>query len=85
VPAYVLRGHESPVHALRFCSSNALLASGDGDGWMVIWRLSSKRPVAVWKGHSEGVVAIHWWMDQRLVRWVGCKNRLCSALLVVMD
>lgn len=68
VPSYILRGHESPIHALHFYGGNALLVSGDSDGWMVIWSLSSKRPVAVWKGHDGGVMQIQHWTDNRLVR-----------------
>ncbi|KIY03895.1 uncharacterized protein Z520_00586 [Fonsecaea multimorphosa CBS 102226] len=67
VPAYILRGHEAAVHALHFYADNALLASGDSDGWMVIWSLSSKRPVAVWKAHEAGILHIEHWTTGRLV------------------
>ncbi|OAP62947.1 hypothetical protein AYL99_02174 [Fonsecaea erecta] len=68
VPAYILRGHEAAIHALHFYANNALLASADSDGWMVIWSLSSKRPVAVWKAHEAGVLQIKHWTTARLVR-----------------
>ncbi|KAJ9604431.1 Astra associated protein 1 Asa1 [Cladophialophora chaetospira] len=67
VPAYVLRGHEVPIHALAFYAGNTFLISGDSDGWLVIWSLSSKRPVAVWKGHEAGVLQIKDWTNHRLV------------------
>ncbi|KEF54194.1 uncharacterized protein A1O9_09989 [Exophiala aquamarina CBS 119918] len=67
VPTFVLRGHSSAIHALEFFASNTFLASGDTDGWLVIWRLSSKRPVAVWKAHEGGVMQIKQWTGQRLI------------------
>ncbi|OAG44828.1 hypothetical protein AYO21_00790 [Fonsecaea monophora] len=67
VPAYILRGHEAAIHALHFYASNALLASGDSDGWMVIWSLSSKRPVAVFKAHDGGILQIKHWTTNRLI------------------
>ncbi|KIW64410.1 hypothetical protein PV04_09344 [Phialophora macrospora] len=67
VPAYILRGHEASVHALHFYAGNSFLASGDSDGWMVLWSLSSKRPVAVWKAHEAGILQIQHWAKDRLV------------------
>ncbi|KAK5060192.1 hypothetical protein LTR84_010077 [Exophiala bonariae] len=66
-PTYVLRGHSSAVHALEFFGSNTYLASGDTDGWLVIWKLSSKRPVAVWKAHEGGLMQIKQWTGERLI------------------
>ena len=68
VPAYILRGHDAPVHVLRFYDGNASLASGDSDGWLIIWSLSSKRPVAVWKAHDAGILQIQHWPGLGLVR-----------------
>lgn len=88
VPAYVLRGHEAPVHALTFYADNLFLASGDSEGWLVIWSLSSKRPVAVWKAHEAGVLQIEAWTSHRLVRYVSmltvvskgfCTDTLCLS------
>lgn len=67
VPRFVLRGHEAPIHALQFYFKNTFLASGDSDGWMVVWSLASKRPIAVWRGHEGAVMAIRNWTDDRLV------------------
>lgn len=55
-PAYVLRGHAAPIHALNFFSQNAHLLSGDADGWMVVWSTVTKRPVAVWKAHEGAIL-----------------------------
>jgi WD40 repeat protein len=67
VPAFILRGHASTVHALHFFASNAYLASADSDGWVVIWSLSSKRAVAVWKAHAAGILGMKDWESERLI------------------
>ncbi|KAL2418588.1 ASTRA-associated protein 1 [Exophiala dermatitidis] len=67
VPTYILRGHEAAIHALHFYGNNAYLVSGDSDGWLAIWSLTTKRPLAVWKGHDAGIMAIHHWTDERLI------------------
>lgn len=55
-PAYVLRGHAAPIHALNFFAHNEHLLSGDADGWVVIWSLVTKRPTAVWKAHEGAIL-----------------------------
>lgn len=78
VPTYVLRGHDAPIHALHYFCRNAYLASGDSQGWLVIWSLATKRPMAVWKGHEGAVMAIRHWTNDRLVRYVApscCSRR----------
>ena len=67
VPAYILRGHIAPVHAILFLCSNSFLASGDSEGWLGIWSLASKRAVAVWKAHDGGVTGIKTWDQNRLI------------------
>ena len=67
IPAYVLRGHASPIHALHFFRANAFLASGDSQGWIVIWSLTSKRAAAVWKAHEGSILGLKDWADDRLV------------------
>ncbi|KAL4872553.1 hypothetical protein BDV12DRAFT_133862 [Aspergillus spectabilis] len=57
-PTYILRGHVAPIHALQIFNKNRRLASGDADGWIVIWDLVSKRPVAVWKAHEGAVLEV---------------------------
>lgn len=74
VPTYILRGHVATIHALHFYSHNTFLASGDSDGWIVIWSISSKRPVAVWKAHEGGIMQIRDWSHTRLVTYVESKN-----------
>ncbi|KAK4935848.1 Astra associated protein 1 Asa1 [Elasticomyces elasticus] len=67
VPTYVLRGHDAPIHALQFYCRNKYLASGDSEGWLVIWSLATKRPTAVWKAHEGALMAIRPWGHHRLV------------------
>ncbi|KAJ9216091.1 hypothetical protein DTO166G4_2335 [Paecilomyces variotii] len=55
-PAYVLRGHAAPIHALDFFAHNAHLLSGDADGWVIIWSLVTKRPIGVWKAHEGAIL-----------------------------
>lgn len=69
-PTYILRGHSSTVQALLFFDNNLHLASGDSDGWVVIWSLSSKRPVGVWKAHDSGITGIQVWTTDKLITYV---------------
>ncbi|KAL8946376.1 MAG: hypothetical protein Q9222_007217 [Ikaeria aurantiellina] len=57
-PSFVLRGHSAQVHAVRFIQGNSRLISADAEGWVVSWNLSFKRPVAVWKAHSNAILGI---------------------------
>ncbi|KAK2780934.1 ASTRA complex subunit [Emmonsiellopsis sp. PD_33] len=57
-PVFVLRGHASPIHALHFYSKNSRLISGDGDGWVIVWNMTTKRAVAVWKAHESAVLDV---------------------------
>ncbi|KLJ11527.1 hypothetical protein EMPG_13282 [Blastomyces silverae] len=57
-PVYVLRGHGSPIHALHFYSMNSRLISGDAEGWVVVWNMSTKRAVASWKAHESAVLGV---------------------------
>ena len=55
-PTYILRGHAAPIHALHLFANNLRLISGDAEGWIVIWDMVSKRPVASWKAHAGAVL-----------------------------
>ena len=59
-PAYVLRGHAAQIHAVQFSPSNCHLLTGDADGYIVSWSLTSKRPVASWKAHESAVLGLAW-------------------------
>ncbi|KAL3473054.1 WD repeat protein [Aspergillus californicus] len=57
-PTYILRGHAAPIHALQIFNDNLRLVSGDANGWIVVWDLVFKRPVAVWKAHEGAVLEV---------------------------
>ncbi|RAH68014.1 WD40 repeat domain-containing protein [Aspergillus aculeatinus CBS 121060] len=58
-PTYILRGHAAQIHSLHIYHHNLRLVSGDADGWIAVWDLVSKRPVAVWKAHDGAVLGVH--------------------------
>ena len=60
-PAYILREHKAPVHALQFIYHNAFLISGDSEGWLIIWSLASKRSVACWRVHDGSILGVKEW------------------------
>lgn len=66
-PAYVLRGHASQIHATRFIRSNSRLVTGDGEGWVVVWSLTSKRPTAVWQAHQGSILGVEAWGEDKLI------------------
>ena len=57
-PKYILRGHASAIHSLHIFQHNLRLISADADGWIVVWDLVSKRPVAAWKGHEGAILQV---------------------------
>ncbi|KAL4938403.1 hypothetical protein BDV06DRAFT_57096 [Aspergillus oleicola] len=57
-PTYILRGHSAAIHTLQIFANNLRLVSGDADGWIVVWDLIFKRPVAVWKAHEGAVLEV---------------------------
>lgn len=57
-PVYILRGHTASIHALHIYNQNLRLISGDANGWIVVWDLVTKRPVASWKAHAGAVLEV---------------------------
>ena len=66
-PSYILRGHAHPIHALTFTHANAFLASGDSEGWVVVWSTSTKRAVAVWRAHGGAILKVAEWKSTGLI------------------
>ncbi|RAK79955.1 WD40 repeat domain-containing protein, partial [Aspergillus fijiensis CBS 313.89] len=58
-PTYILRGHAAQIHSLHIYHHNLRLVSGDADGWIAVWDLVSKRPIAVWKAHDGAVLGVY--------------------------
>jgi WD40 repeat protein len=78
-PRYILRGHKSPIHALHIFDYNTYLVSADADGWIVIWRLATKRPIAVWKAHEAAVLEVKGfgWNDEEAVSTLELFTYVC--------
>ncbi|KAK4544378.1 hypothetical protein LTR36_004269 [Oleoguttula mirabilis] len=66
-PAYVLRGHSAQIHSVLFFRQNLRLLSGDADGWVVLWNLPVKRPVAVWRAHKSSILGLSNWGEDRII------------------
>jgi len=66
-PAYIFRGHAAQIHSTAFMRSNSRLVTGDADGWIVIWSLDIKRPVAVWKAHEGAILGTSAWGKDKII------------------
>ncbi|KAH8651014.1 WD40-repeat-containing domain protein [Xylariales sp. PMI_506] len=66
-PTAVLRGHQAQVHATAFVRGNQRLASGDADGYVVLWDLTIMRPRAVWRAHANAILGIASWGRDKII------------------
>ena len=66
-PGHILRGHSAPIHSILFLKSNLWLLSGDAEGYIVLWTLTIKRPLAVWKAHEGSILGLGIWGSDRLI------------------
>jgi WD40 repeat protein len=66
-PSYVFRGHAAHVHCVLFVRQNSRLLTGDADGWVVLWKLASKRPVAVWRAHDAAILGFAEWGAEKII------------------
>jgi WD40 repeat protein/sugar lactone lactonase YvrE len=53
-----LLGHNGPVYAVKFFSSNTLLASASGDKSIKIWNVTTGHIVATMTNHTSGVLTL---------------------------
>ncbi|KAI0867415.1 WD repeat-containing protein [Hypoxylon argillaceum] len=83
-PKSVLRGHLTQVHATAFIRQNARLASGDADGFVILWDLTIMRPRAVWRAHNGAILGISGWGDDKVVT-EGRDNRLVVWKIALAD
>jgi ASTRA-associated protein 1 len=71
-PRAILRGHAAAVHAAAFVrtglagassrpSTSRRLLTGDAEGWVVAWDLTTRRPRAVWKAHEGAILGLGEW------------------------
>ncbi|KAL7629761.1 Astra associated protein 1 Asa1 [Parahypoxylon ruwenzoriense] len=61
--------------------SNQRLASGDADGFVVLWDLTIMRARAVWRAHTNTILGIADWGDDRVIT----DNRLIVWKLTPQD
>ncbi|KAK9793584.1 hypothetical protein SCARD494_06168 [Seiridium cardinale] len=66
-PKSVLRGHQAQVHATAFVKDNQRLASGDAEGYVVLWDLTILRPRAVWRAHTNAILGIAPWGPDKII------------------
>lgn len=66
-PINILRGHKSQIHAAAFVRGNDRLATGDADGYVMLWDLAIMRPKAVWQAHENAILAISGWGIDKII------------------
>jgi ASTRA-associated protein 1 len=66
-PAYVLRGHTAQIHAVHFLRDNLRLLTGDAEGWVVLWNVPIRRPAAVWRAHTDVILGLGSWDDDKII------------------
>ncbi|KAI0889520.1 WD40 repeat-like protein [Annulohypoxylon maeteangense] len=94
-PKSVLRGHRAQVHVTTFIRGNQRLASGDADGFVILWDLTIMRPRAVWRAHTNSILGISDWdgdkiithgRDNRLVVWkLGSQDEIAMSTALPLD
>ncbi|KAF1955870.1 WD40 repeat-like protein [Byssothecium circinans] len=66
-PSFVFRGHTAQIHSAHITRRNTRLVTGDADGWVVIWTLVTKRPLAVWKAHDGAILGTAEWGTEKFI------------------
>jgi WD40 repeat protein len=67
VPKNILRGHKAQIHAAVFLRNNERLATGDAEGFVVLWDLTIMRPRAVWQPHEKAILGITGWGQTKVI------------------
>lgn len=83
-PKSILRGHKASIHAAAFVRSNERLLTGDADGFVVAWDLTTMRPRAVWQAHTNALLGLSGWGHERIVTH-GRDNKLIVWKLAAED
>ncbi|KAL1597792.1 Astra associated protein 1 Asa1 [Paraconiothyrium brasiliense] len=66
-PTYIFRGHTAQIHSVGILRRNTCLLTGDADGWVVFWKLETKRPLAVWKAHDAAILGTAEWGPAKII------------------
>ena len=69
-PVYILRGHAAQIHSVRFARRNTRLLTGDAHGWVVFWKVETKRALAVWKAHDGAILGTAEWGCDKIITYV---------------
>lgn len=77
-PSFVFRGHTAQIHSAHIVCRNTCLVTGDADGWIVVWKLETKRALAVWKAHDGAILETAMWGSDKIITYVfdrkNCSN-----------
>ncbi|CAK7226284.1 Astra associated protein 1 Asa1 [Sporothrix bragantina] len=96
-PTAILRGHRAQVHSAVFMrldqtatsgatmTADTRLATGDSDGYVVLWDLAIVRPRAVWRAHTNSILGMAAWDDDRQLVTHGRDHRLVVWQVGVAD
>ncbi|KAI9480951.1 MAG: WD40-repeat-containing domain protein [Benjaminiella poitrasii] len=57
-PIYVLREHKTTINYVHLFKDDQYLASCDADGWIIIWKMRTRRPLVKWKGHEASCLKV---------------------------
>jgi WD40 repeat protein len=80
-PTYILQGHGgSAVHSVRFWRQNSRILTGDSEGYIILWKSYSRRPVSVWRAHKGCILNIDTWNDDKILSFVRHSNLLKDGL-----
>lgn len=52
-----LRAHAFPVTSTNFSSDGKYLISSDEGGWCFVWKVSTRRPVLIFKPHTKSIIS----------------------------
>lgn len=69
-PSYIFRGHTVHIHSVEILRRNTCLLTGDADGWVVLWKLETKRAIAVWKAHDAAILGTAEWGSDKIITCV---------------
>ncbi|CAO0795476.1 unnamed protein product [Mucor circinelloides] len=57
-PTYIFREHKDTVNYVHLFNQDQYLASCDADGWVVIWKMKTRRVVLKWKAHKDSCLKV---------------------------
>ncbi|KAI7886878.1 WD40-repeat-containing domain protein [Mucor mucedo] len=55
-PVYIFREHQTTVSYVQLFDNDNFLVSSDGEGWIIIWKMKTRRPIMKWKAHKDNCI-----------------------------